>query len=77
LLWAVFHLMEELFYRKDVLRLSDRDYDHISGDMKRAYILLIYEWLSYMKHLKDNYPYLFSLAMRTNPFDLNAVPEIN
>jgi hypothetical protein len=26
----------------------------------------------YMQHLKQNYPYLFSLAMRTNPFDANA-----
>jgi hypothetical protein len=25
-----------------------------------------------MKHLKENYPYLFSLAMRTNPFDADA-----
>jgi hypothetical protein len=25
-----------------------------------------------MKHLKANYPYLFSLAVRTNPFDTNA-----
>jgi len=25
-----------------------------------------------MHHLKRNYPYLFSLAIRTNPFDPNA-----
>jgi hypothetical protein len=29
-----------------------------------------------MKHLKDNYPYLFSLAMRTNPFDHEASPVV-
>jgi hypothetical protein len=77
LLWAVFHLMEELAFRKDVTQLSDKDYNHISGDMKRAYTLLIHEWLQYMKHLKNHYPYLFSLAMRTNPFDPDATPEIN
>lgn len=76
LLWAVFHLMEELDYRKDITRLSEKDYNHISGDMKRVYTLLIYEWLEYMKHLMNKYPYLFSLAIRTNPFDLNASPEI-
>jgi len=76
LLWAVFHLMEELAFRKDVTKLSDKDYNHISGDMKRAYTLLIYEWLEYMRHLKNNYPYLFSLSMRMNPFDSNASPEI-
>jgi hypothetical protein len=27
-----------------------------------------------MEHLKDNFPYLFSLAMRTNPFDREASP---
>jgi hypothetical protein len=29
-----------------------------------------------MKHLKTEYPYLFSLAMRTNPFDLEASPIV-
>jgi len=29
-----------------------------------------------MKHLKANYPYLFSLAARTNPFDANASIEV-
>jgi hypothetical protein len=29
-----------------------------------------------MRYLKNNYPYLFSLAMRTNPFDQNATPVI-
>jgi len=27
-----------------------------------------------MQHLKSAYPYLFSLAMRTNPFDADASP---
>jgi len=76
LLWAVFHLNEELAHREDVGQLPDKDYDHLAGDIKRAYILLISQWLDYMKHLKDNYPYLFSLSMRTNPFDKNASPVI-
>lgn len=76
LLWAVFHLMEELAFRKEITELSEKDYNHISGDMKRAYTLLIYEWLEYMRQLKNNYPYLFSLSMRMNPFDPNASPEI-
>ena len=76
LLWAVFHLTEELASRADVKRLSVTDYAHLSGDIKRAYILLISEWVAYMKHLKDNYPYLFSLAIRTNPFDPNASVEV-
>ena len=76
LLWAVFHLTEELACREDVKQLIDTDYNHISGDMKRAYVLLITEWIAYMKHLKADYPYLFSLAIRTNPFDPHASPEV-
>jgi hypothetical protein len=76
LLWAVFHLTEELDNRENVKQLSDADLEHISNDIKRAYIALISEWLKYMKHLKNEYPYLFSLAVRMNPFDPNAKPEI-
>lgn len=76
LLWAVFHLTEELEYRVDLKRLPDTDYEHLANDMKRAYVLLISEWLAYLKHLQESYPYLFSLAMRTNPFDLNASIEV-
>jgi len=32
--------------------------------------------LAYMKHLKKEYPYLFSLAVRTNPFDPGASVEV-
>ncbi len=76
LLWAVSHLTEELAARINVKKLPNADYDHLSGDIKRAYVLLISEWLEYMKHLKNNYPYLFSFACRTNPFDPTASPVI-
>ena len=76
LLWAVFHLTEELMYRKSLQGLSEADYEHLALDIERAYILLIMEWLDYMGHLKSSYPYLFSLSMRTNPFDVNASVEI-
>jgi hypothetical protein len=76
LLWAVFHLTEELASRADVRGLRDTDHKHLSGDIKRAYVYLISEWVAYMKHLKADYPYLFSLATRTNPFDPDASPEV-
>jgi len=72
LLRAVFHLTEELAYRADVSDLPASDRGHLAFDMKRAYMLLISEWLDYMQHLKTNFPYLFSLALRTNPFDTRA-----
>lgn len=76
LLWAVFHLAQELEAREDLSLLPRADAEHIAGDMKRAYVILIAEWLAYMKHLKTDYPYLFSLAVRTNPFDSDASPEV-
>lgn len=76
LLWAVFHLAEELSHRKRVSGLPETDYAHLSGDIKRAYGLLVREWIAYMEHLKSNYPYLFSLAMRINPFNPEASVEV-
>ena len=76
LLWAVFHLSEELQVREDLTELTDPDRKHMAEDMKRAYALLIIEWLAYMKHLKKEYPYLFSLAVRMNPFDPAASPVV-
>ncbi len=76
-LWATLHLAEELVSRKSLKDLPKADYGHLSGDMRRAYVRLISEWLNYMWHLRQHYPYLFSLAMRTNPFDLNASVEVH
>ncbi len=76
LLRAVSHLTEELANREDVTQLPDSDYEHLGGDIKRAYTLLVHSWLDYMKYLQGNYPYLFSLAMRRNPFDLEASPIV-
>jgi len=77
LLWAVFHLEEELSHRKSFSDLPDSDYEHLAGDITRAYRLLVREWLCHMEHLKDNYPYLFSLSIRTNPFDPSARVEVS
>jgi hypothetical protein len=76
LLRATFHLTEELANRETLNELSAKDYEHINGDLKRAYSLLVIEWVNYMKHLRSNYPYLFSLAIRMNPFDRNASVEV-
>jgi len=76
LLRAAFHLTEELGNREDLRTLPDTDYNHLAGDMKRVYVQLVHQWLDYMKHLKNNYPYLFSLPTRTNPFDQEASPIV-
>jgi len=76
LLWAVFHLTDELSRRNDLRALSESDRRHLSGDIKRVYGQLIVQWLDYMRHIKRDYPYLFSLAVRTNPFDPDASVEV-
>lgn len=76
LLWAVFHLVEELDARKSFEAMPNTDIEHINGDIKRAFGYLSREWVSYMKHLKDDYPYLFSLAVRLNPMIENADAQV-
>jgi len=72
LLWAVFHLFDELHHRSDMDNLPETDIKHLEGDLRRVYSLLVMEWLRYMKHLKEEYPYLYSIAVRTNPFNPEA-----
>ncbi len=76
LLWAVSHLVQELEARKSLAGLPDSDLKHLSGDIQRAYSHLIKEWLVYMQHLKSDYPYLYSLAVRMNPMDPDASAEV-
>jgi hypothetical protein len=76
LLGAVFHLTEELERRETFEGLPPADLAHLGGDIDRVYRNLGGQWIAYMRYLKNNYPYLFSLAMRTNPFDRNASPVI-
>ncbi len=67
LLWSAFHTIEELEARESFDRLPPSDQEHINGDIKRVFGHLIREWILYMQHLKEDYPYLFSLAVRLNP----------
>jgi hypothetical protein len=76
LLRAVFHLTEELERRGDLSGLPSSDLEHLTGDIRRVYGILVRQWLDYMHYLQKNYPYLFSLAMRSNPFDEEASPIV-
>ncbi|MBI5582994.1 MAG: hypothetical protein HY892_04155 [Deltaproteobacteria bacterium] len=72
LLLAVFHLHDELTGREQVTDLPEKDRAHLSGDIKRAMQWVVSEWFLYLRHLKENYPYLYSLEVRRNPFDPQA-----
>lgn len=78
LLWAIFHLNEELSYRREKLGdLPEVDYQHLAGDLKRAYSQITTEWIFYTEHLRESYPFLYSLAARVNPMNPNASPVMS
>jgi hypothetical protein len=68
MLWSVFHVIDELQTRGEFDKMNKDDTDHLSNDLLRAYIALIIEWISYMNYLQDEYPFLFTLASKKNPF---------
>jgi hypothetical protein len=73
---AVFHLQDELNSRDSFDGLPKTDRQHLAGDMNRAYRHLANQWLVYLEHLKVQYPYIFSLAIRKNPFNPDASPVV-
>lgn len=48
----------------------------INGDIKRVYGHLSHQWVMYMQHLEQDYPYLFSLAVRLNPMIDSPDPHV-
>jgi hypothetical protein len=68
LLWATTHLDEELEARVSFKDLPQADLEHLAVDIQRMYDHLASEWLDYVQHLKATYPFLFSLVLRTHPF---------
>ncbi len=77
LLWATFHLTEELEARDTIKGLPESDLGHIAGDIQRVYSHLSAEWVCYVENLKSNYPYLFSLVVRMNPFKEHISPVVS
>ena len=67
LLWAIFHLTEELIARDTLLDLPESDLAHLAGDIQRAHSRLAGECVAYAQHLQSAYPFLFSLVVRTHP----------
>ena len=77
LLWATFHLSEELEARASLEDLPDSDLGHIAIDIERLFSLLIVEWVAYVEHLQSSYPYLFSLVTRIHPFREHPSAVVN
>lgn len=68
-LLSVCHASDELALRKDLTNMPMADLAHLSHDIKRAYHGIIKEWILYMNHISKEYPFLFSLALRSSPFN--------
>ncbi|MCF8026306.1 MAG: hypothetical protein K9K82_12565 [Desulfobacteraceae bacterium] len=77
MLWATFHLADELFFRTEIESLPQSDVNHLKNDARRVYLGLLEQWFYNLKHLKREYPYLYSLEMRLNPFDSESNVVIN
>lgn len=77
LLWAVMHVIDELEARPVLAGLPPADESHLELDIRRAYNALLSEWVLYVEHLKTNYPYLFSLVVRTHPFQDDPSPTVS
>jgi hypothetical protein len=76
LLRALFHLTDELDSRPSLCDLPANDIAHLSGDIARVYDQTKKAWILHMDYLYKNHPYLFSLALRTNPFNPDADPVV-
>lgn len=68
LLLALFHFEQELGFRENHTELPESDLNHLSNDAVRVYRLLLPQWFDYLEHLQQDYPYLYSLQVRVNPF---------
>jgi len=72
LLISLFHLKEELslkIVKSDQSEMKDYQVDHLRVDINRVYKHLSIEWVDYMHHLKEKYPFLYVTAIIKNPYD--------
>ncbi len=66
MLWALFHVLDELQYRCNLESIPEEDAKHLILDIRRANVPILIVWLHYMEHMQNNYPYLFNFMLK-NP----------
>jgi len=77
MLWSLFHVADELGHRDNLQELSQADLAHLKADVRRAYPLLIQEWVGNLKYLHDEYPYMFDSAIRFSPLLTRCRAELS
>ena len=68
MLWAVFHMTDELTARDDLTVLAPDELSHLNADARRVLSSILVNWVCHMDNIRTEYPYLYSLAVRENPF---------
>lgn len=67
LIMATLHLKDEiLFFENNGINECGKK--HIENDVLRVYKSIIIQWISYLDYLQKFYPFLYSNAVRKNPF---------
>jgi len=74
LLMALMHLRDEILFIK-YKNLTKEDKAHLKGDIIRVYKALSFQWVNYLEHLKQFYPYQYKSAIKYNPFTLRQLIE--
>ena len=70
LLMSLMHLRDEILFIQHK-ELTQDDCMHLKGDLMRVYKILTFQWINYLSHLKQFYPYQYNSAIKFNPFTIN------
>lgn len=71
LLMALMHLRDEILFIQHKEELNHDDCIHLKGDLIRVYKTLTIQWINYLSHLKQFYPFQYNSAIKYNPFPLD------
>ncbi len=72
MLWAIFHLKDELSARTNFDHLPSVEQEHLNDDMERALRAILVNWIGHMQHIQAEYPFLFLLEIENNPLSPEA-----
>ena len=70
LLMSLMHLRDEILFIQHK-ELTQDDCMHLKGDLMRVYKVLTFQWINYLSHLKQFYPYQYNSAIKFNPFTIS------
>ena len=70
LLMSLMHLRDEILFIQHK-ELTQDDCTHLKGDLMRVYKILTFQWINYLSHLKQFYPYQYNSSIKFNPFTAN------